>query len=210
METHIRHCHGPISNQITFPKVKLRPAEDALNDAIDRNDLTAINHLAKELSLIVDRKTGFLLRALEKGSQQTAVLISTLLGSEAEFIHSVKRRTAVSKAARKGYAEVLENFLRRCDDLNARNGHGQAALIIAALNGHDAVLRLLLDDGVANVNDKRSGKTAILEAASSGHEVMIRLLLERGANIATKIARERQHYIWRQAKGTRRSLINCY
>ena len=57
LKTHLRLCHDPKSNQITFPKVRPRSAEDALNNAIDRDDLTAINHLAKELSLIVDRKT---------------------------------------------------------------------------------------------------------------------------------------------------------
>ena len=186
LKTHLRLCHDPISNQITFPKVRPRSAEDALNNAIDRNDLTAINHLATELSLIVDRNTGFLMRGIQKGSQQAAVLISAVLGREAEFVHSVKGRTAVSEAAKKGYKEVIKNFLNSCEDLSVREEHGQAAFLTAAFYGHDTVVRLLLDEGVAEVNDRRKGRTAILEAVNSGHEVMVRLLLERGADTAVK------------------------
>ncbi len=57
----------------------------------------------------------------------------------------------------------------------------------AAENGHEAVVRLLLDEGVANVNESTSsGLTAVFFAAFSGHEEMVRLLIERGADFAVK------------------------
>lgn len=108
--------------------------EGALN-AVDRDDLTAINHLVKELSSIVDWQTGFLLRAVQKGSQQAAVLISTLLGTEVEFTYTVKGRTAVSEAATKGYAEVLKIFLNRCETLHVRDAQSRTAFLIGPQTG---------------------------------------------------------------------------
>ncbi len=186
LKTHLRLCHDPISSQITFPKVKSRSVEYALNDAIDRDDLTAINDLAKELSLIVDRKTGFLMRAIQKGSQQAAVLISTLLGTEAEFVHIAKGCTAFSEAAAKGYAEILKVLLNSCETLQVRDKRGQDALVIAALNGHEAVVRLLLDKGAKIEGKDNNEVTALHAAASRGHESVARLLLDEGAKIEGK------------------------
>lgn len=53
-------------------------------------------------------------------------------------------------------------------------------------NRHEAVARLLLDEGVDNVNDIRSRTAALHGMVSSGHEVMAQLLLERGADTTTK------------------------
>ena len=181
LKTHLRLCHDSNSNQITFPKVKPRSVEKALNNAIDNDDLAAIDHLANELSSIVDRKPGFLLRAVQNGSQESAILISKLLGTAAEFTHAVKRCTAVSEAARKGYAEALKIFLNSCETLHVRAAESKTGFLNAVENGHEAVVRLLLDEGLANVND-----IALREAASRGHEAVVRLLLDRIADISAE------------------------
>jgi ankyrin repeat protein len=52
----------------------------------------------------------------------------------------------------------------------------------AAENGHEAVVRLLLQKG-ADVNAKNGydGWRALCRAAEKGHEVVVRLLLEKGS-----------------------------
>lgn len=187
MKTHLRLCHDSNSNQITFPKVKPRSVEKALNNAIDNDDLAAIDHLANEMSSIVDRKAGFLLRTVQNGSQESAILISKLLGTAAEFTHAVKRCTAVSEAARKGYAEALKNFLNRCETLHVRVAVSKTGFLNAVENGHEAVVRLLLDKGLTNVNvSKIDGMIALREAASRGHEAIVRLLLDRIADTSAE------------------------
>jgi ankyrin repeat protein len=78
-------------------------------------------------------------------------------------------------------------------DLQIVNTDGSMRLIRAAENGHEDVIRLLLDCGVnlnaADNNDNRP----LHVAAGIGHEGVARLLLNHGAdlNIANKIARHR-------------------
>lgn len=127
------------------------------------------------------RKTGFLLRAVQKGSQESAILISKLLGTAAEFTHAVKNCTAVSEAATKGYVEALKNFLNSCKTLHVSIAEITTGFIIAAERGHEAVVRLLLDEGVAKVhNSTKYGLTALYYAALSGYKEVVRLLIERG------------------------------
>lgn len=186
LKTHLRLCHDPISDQITFPKVNPRSVEDALNHAIDKDDITAINNFATELSLIVDRNTGFLLRAIQKGSQQAAVLISTLLGTKADLAHGDgNRRTAFFEAAQKGYAEVLNVLVSKHDILDTREMNGRTALFIAAFRGHKAVARLLIDKGV-DASGTIDGWTALHRAARYGHEALVGLLLDQRVNANVK------------------------
>jgi ankyrin repeat protein len=55
--------------------------------------------------------------------------------------------------------------------------------VVGAENGHEAVIRLLLEKG-AEINAKgKFGWTPLSLAAGSGHEAVVRLLLEKGADI---------------------------
>ena len=188
LKNHLQLCHDPISIQITFPKVKARSVEDALNKAIDEDDITAIIDLATELSSTVDRKTGFFMRAVKKGIEQAAVLILTLLGTTVDLAHKVRGQTAVSVAAANGFAEVLEVLLDGSENLNARDGNPQrqTVLQIASSKGHQAVVGLLIDKGAdADLKDKY-GKAALHEAARNGHEAVVRLLIDKGADTSLK------------------------
>jgi Ankyrin repeats (many copies)/Ankyrin repeats (3 copies) len=56
-------------------------------------------------------------------------------------------------------------------------------LINAAREGHEAVVRQLLEKG-ANIDAKTNRReTALHKAAGNGHEAVVRLLLEKGANV---------------------------
>ncbi|KAK3947967.1 hypothetical protein QBC32DRAFT_223034, partial [Pseudoneurospora amorphoporcata] len=51
----------------------------------------------------------------------------------------------------------------------------------AAENGHEAVIKLLLDTGKVDADPKdRDGRTALCMAAANGHEAVVKLLLDTG------------------------------
>ncbi|KAM6508512.1 hypothetical protein FALCPG4_018352 [Fusarium falciforme] len=62
----------------------------------------------------------------------------------------------------------------------------QTTLLRAAMNGHEAMARLLVEKG-ANIKAKNYyGNTPLSFAAGSGHESVARLLFEKGANLRAK------------------------
>ena len=67
-------------------------------------------------------------------------------------------------------------------DVNAKDNDGKSVLHRAAVNGREAVVRLLLE-AKTDVDAKTtySGWTALYKAAESGHEAVVRLLLEHKA-----------------------------
>ena len=62
------------------------------------------------------------------------------------------------------------------------NNDSPTALWWAAEKGHEAVVKLLLENG-ANVEfkDRYHDRTPLLLAAGNGHEAVMKLLLEKGA-----------------------------
>ena len=82
-----------------------------------------------------------------------------------------------------GFVNVTEWLSNTDPDVNAQGGGWGNALQAASFNGHEPVVRLLLDRG-ADVNAQGGGWGKALQAASAnGHEPVVRLLLDRGADI---------------------------
>jgi len=65
--------------------------------------------------------------------------------------------------------------------MNSRDEHGMTQLSLAAQNGHETVVRLLLEreDVEVNSREDKGGVTPLSWAACNGHEAAVRLLLER-------------------------------
>jgi ankyrin repeat protein len=65
-------------------------------------------------------------------------------------------------------------------DVNSEDCSGYTPLLYTAVNGHEAVVKLLLETGKADVDSKRRIGQTLLYAAGNGHEVVAKLLLETG------------------------------
>ena len=56
----------------------------------------------------------------------------------------------------------------------------------AAENGHEAVVKLLLEKGAELETKSSSGRKPLSYAAENGHDVVVKLVLEKGAELETK------------------------
>ena len=73
-------------------------------------------------------------------------------------------------AAAKGHEGVMARLLEAGASVDAKDGLGQTALILAALSGHEGVVARLLEAG-ASVDAKGDvGQTALIRAAENGYE----------------------------------------
>lgn len=93
--------------------------------------------------------------------------------------------TPIHYAARGGYSETVEVLLNNGANPDKTMG-GASALHIAAVEGHRAVVDLLLQRQPENIDattDSMEPMTSLHLAAQMGHAEMVELLLSRGANV---------------------------
>ena len=67
-------------------------------------------------------------------------------------------------------------------NIDAADATGRTALAWVAVEGHEDIVKMLLQlkDVNPNVADTKYGRTPLCWAARRGHEGMVKLLLERG------------------------------
>lgn len=68
-------------------------------------------------------------------------------------------------------------------DVNARDEHGQTALMNAARDGQASVVRLLAERGADLNHRAKYGLTAVMLAVIRGHAEVVRMLVEAGADL---------------------------
>jgi ankyrin repeat protein len=110
--------------------------------------------------------------------------------------------TALIKAARNNYLDVITLLLKAKANVDAADKSGDTALIKAVLNGHLEVVKLLLE-GWANVDvaDKH-GWTPLMLAARNGRADMVELLLGVKANVVAVCEKDnRTALMWAARRG---------
>eukprot|EP01045_Picozoa_sp_COSAG04_P004398 COSAG04_NODE_190_length_20948_cov_7.298863_9_plen_817_part_00 len=115
------------------------------------------------------------------GPEELLGMLDAALPGEDDEVQMLN--AALGLAARGGHAQVAAALLdaRACPDAgHTKKKRGEAPLMLAAGNGHETVVRLLLCSGATpNLPDK-SSRTAAHLAASGGHASLLRWMLVEG------------------------------
>ena len=83
-------------------------------------------------------------------------------------------------------SSAIERQLAAGADIEARDRHGQTALMNAARDGQVAVVRLLADRGADLNHRAKFGLTALMLAIIRGHTEVARVLVEAGADVTLR------------------------
>ena len=89
-------------------------------------------------------------------------------------------------AVRRGCIDELQGLFERGADIDARDGHGQTALMLAAVKGNGPVVGWLVERGAALDHTAKYGLSALMLAAVGGHVDVVRRLTDAGASISLR------------------------
>ncbi|KAK2782894.1 hypothetical protein FQN52_000534 [Onygenales sp. PD_12] len=90
-------------------------------------------------------------------------------------------RAALSYAAEDGNTLIVNLILAKNADFECSDGdEDRTPLVWAAENGHDAVVKELLDKYATTIENDNAGERALFAAAKGGHEGVVKLLLSMG------------------------------
>ncbi|KAN0069115.1 hypothetical protein V8E54_012744, partial [Elaphomyces granulatus] len=96
------------------------------------------------------------------------------------------KMTGAHLAAYFGLGKTMSALPEKLQDVNRRDKDGRTPLSYAASNGHEAVVKLLLDNNADIESKDHDSRTPLLYAAWNGHEAVVKLLLDNNANIESK------------------------
>jgi ankyrin repeat protein len=145
------------------------------------------HHAREALALCQEVTDLFKCEAKVEASSQALMAVKWYT-SQSNYSQKVPRRiTGLHLAAYFGVQEAVHAVLGS-HYLNSTDSYGRTPLSWAAANGHEAVVKLLVEKGAEmETKDKdSSGQTPLSWAASRGHEAVVKLLLEKGAELETK------------------------
>lgn len=120
-----------------------------------------------------------LIAAASEGHADIATALLAIPGIDVNACNH-DQETALLRATAGGHVEIVGALLAvEGLDVNAATATGKSALIIAASTGDDALVELLLTEGVGlDVNARdNSGNTALIHAALEGHLPVVQALV---------------------------------
>jgi uncharacterized protein len=85
-------------------------------------------------------------------------------------------------AVHRGCVSRLQQLLTSGADIDARDEHGQTALMIAAAGGHSEIVEWLVERGAALDHTAKYGLSALMLAVVRGRSDVVRKLTDAGAN----------------------------
>ncbi|KAL9036786.1 MAG: hypothetical protein Q9214_005984, partial [Letrouitia sp. 1 TL-2023] len=196
---HNEVCHVLPPNDYEIPQVKSISLENALNNAIDKNDKFAVRELCTKLSGH-PTKTGFLFRAVQRTRFDAAFILLGFLGSSEIHYKSKGNRTVLHEIVNKMHLGLLEKILTTDIDVNTKDSSERTALTIALEHKFFDAARLLWDRTeqprlVGNFQSMRIWRTAFVAAASGGHNDIMQsifmTLIENTDSFQNIVKRER-------------------
>jgi ankyrin repeat protein len=97
-----------------------------------------------------------------------------------------ERTLTWAEAASRGDVATLERLLAAGTDINARDAHGQTALMLAALEGHERTVAFLADRGASLDQTAEYHLTALMLAVIRGHRWVAQSLVNAGADVTIR------------------------
>ena len=114
LDLHIALQHNPSALPLRFSNLKSRSTQEALEDAIDKDDGQTVRSLCLELLEQPD-STGLTARAVKKGSINAAYVLIELLGDSGDVISIDKHgNEALFYAAKQGCTDIVKLILEKC------------------------------------------------------------------------------------------------
>jgi ankyrin repeat protein len=89
-------------------------------------------------------------------------------------------------AIKRGDVEDVRDLLDRGADVDARDCHGQTALMLAAHAGHREVVKALIAHRADLNTTAKYGLSALMLALVAGHAEVVRLLADAGADLTLR------------------------
>jgi hypothetical protein len=115
--------------------------------------------------------------------------------------------TGVHIAAYFGLREAIAALVKIGHDPDSKDSNARTPLSWAAENGHEAVMRLLLDKGAdMESKDAEYSQTPLSWAAENGHEAAVRLLVDKGADLEPE-SKDRQTPLWLAARNGHEAVV---
>ncbi|CAG8000110.1 unnamed protein product [Penicillium olsonii] len=91
--------------------------------------------------------------------------------------------SSLSWAAKTGSEATARKSIQEGGDVSVKDDSGWQPLSRAALHGHEAVVKVLLETGKVNIDSKDAeGRTALFWAAANGHDAVVKLLIDQSAD----------------------------
>eukprot|EP00963_Diacronema_lutheri_P009147 scaffold818_cov388-Pavlova_lutheri.AAC.23 len=156
---------------LLFPR-KARVVLKNLLEKIERQEKDGTHMLEESAGLSTLATSGYAIRRVR------GMIESNL----AEY--TMEETTALRFAASQGDAATVRAVIRQGINVNIPNDEGRSALMIAAAEGDERVVSMLLDVPGIDVNAHDSfGRTALREAVENKHNVVAEMLLKVGASL---------------------------